>query len=210
MNLSFPDGGNLTPGRWERDRQEPLSPRPDIGAPPTLTNRVTNDSSQQLDPSWSPDGSKIVFAGESNDPTSAIHILDLAAQKVSDLPGSQGFLSPRWSPDGRHISAFSSDSRTLLLFDTQTQKWTELATGSLGWLNWSHDGQYVYVLDSKDKDVVARIHITDKRREQVADLKNIVTTGRYGAALALTPDDSPLLLRDTGTQDVYAVDWIVP
>ena len=32
-------------------------------------------------------------------------------------------------------------------------------------------------------------------------------TGRYGAALALTPNDEPLLLRDTGTQDVYSVDW---
>ena len=171
---------------------------------------LPNDSSQQLDPTWSPDGTKIVFAGESNDPASAIHVLDLSTHKVSDLPGSQGFFSPRWSPDGLHIAAFSSDSRTLLLFDTQTRKWTELATGSLGWLNWSHNGQYVYLLDSKDKDVVARIHISDKKREQVADLKDIVTTGRYGAALALTPDDSPLLLRDTGTQDVYSVDWMVP
>jgi Tol biopolymer transport system component len=171
---------------------------------------LPNDSSQQLDPNWSPDGTKIIFAGESNDPASAIHVLDLATHKVSNLPGSQGFFSPRWSPDGRHISAFSADSKTLLLFDVQTQKWSELATGSLGWLNWSHDGQYVYVLDSKDTEAVVRIRISDKKREQVADLKDMVFTGRYGAALALTPDDSPLLLRDTGTQDVYSVDWIVP
>ena len=171
---------------------------------------LPNDSSQQLDPTWSPDGTKILFAGESNDPASAVHVLDLASKKVSDLPGSQGFFSPRWSPDGHHISAFSSDSSTLLLFDTQTQKWTELTTGSLGWLNWSHDGQYVYVLDAKDKDTVVRIRISDKKREQVADLKEIVSTGRYGPALALSPNDSPLLLRDTGTQDVYSVDWIAP
>ncbi len=170
---------------------------------------LPNDKSQQFDPNWSPDGTKIVFAGESNDPASAVRILDLATQKVSDLPGSQGFFSPRWSPDGRYVSAFSSDSNRLLLFDLQTQKWTELATGSLGWLNWSHDGRYVYMLDSKGKDVVVRIRLSDKKREPVADLKDIVTTGRYGAALALTPDDSPLLLRDTGTQDVYSVDWIV-
>jgi len=31
--------------------------------------------------------------------------------------------------------------------------------------------------------------------------------GRYGGSLALTPDDAPLLLRDTGSQDVYSVDW---
>jgi hypothetical protein len=26
----------------------------------------------------------------------------------------------------------------------------------------------------------------------------------------LAPDDSPLLLRDTGTQEIYALDWQVP
>ncbi|HTW58352.1 MAG TPA: protein kinase [Terriglobales bacterium] len=185
---------------------------PDGGSPRPL---LPNDHSQQLDPNFSPDGGKIVFAGESNDPASAIHILDLATHQVTNLPGSQGLYSPRWSPDGRYISAFSSDSKTVLLFDFQTQKWTPLATGSLSWLNWSHDSRYVYVLDYSEKDAVVRIPIADRkddkrsdaRIEQVVDLKNLVTAGRYGAALALTPDDSPLLLRDTGAQDVYSVDW---
>jgi Tol biopolymer transport system component len=171
---------------------------------------LPDDRQQQLDPNWSPDGSKIVFAGESNDPASAIRILDLANRQVSSVPDSQGFYSPRWSPDGRYISAFSADSRTLLLFDFQTQKWAELANGSLSWLNWSHDGQYVYVLDFRGKDAVVRIRITDHKAEQVADLKNFVAAGRYGGALALTPDDSPILLRDAGSQDVYSVDWQEP
>jgi eukaryotic-like serine/threonine-protein kinase len=171
---------------------------------------MPNDSSQQFDPNWSPDGTKIVFAGESNDPASAVRILDLATKNVSEVPGSQGFFSPRWSPDERHLTSFSADSKTLLLFDFQTQKWMELATGSLGWLNWSHDSQYVYMLDSQNKDAVVRIRISDKKIEQVADLKDVVTTGRYGAALSLAPDDSPVLLRDIGSQDVYSVDWIAP
>lgn len=168
---------------------------------------LPDDHSQQLDPNWSPDGSKIIFANESNDPSSAIHILDLATHKITDLPGSQGFYSPRWSPDGRYVSAFSGDSKTLFLFDVQTQKWAELATGSLSWLNWSHDGKYIYVLDFRGKSAVVRIRVADKKLEQVADVKNLSSTGRYGTALALTPDDSPLILRDTGTQDVYSVDW---
>jgi Tol biopolymer transport system component len=171
---------------------------------------MPDDPRQQLDPNWSPDGTKIVFSNESNDPTSAIHVLDVASHKVSDLPGSEGSYSPRWSPDGRYISAFSADSMRLLLYDSQTQKWTELANGSLSWLNWSHDGQYVYVLDYRGKDAVVRIRVSDHKTEQVADLKNVATTGRYGACLSLTPDDSPLLLRDTGTQDVYVVDWETP
>ena len=180
---------------------------PDGGSPRLL---LPDDASQQLDPNWSPDGSKIIFAGESNDPSSAIRVLDVVSRQVSSLPGSQGFYSPRWSPDGRYVSAFSADSKTLLLFDFQTKKWTELASGSLSWLNWSHDGQYVYVLDFRGKNAVVRIRISDRKAEQVADLKNLVTAGRYGGCLALAPDDSPLLLRDTGSQDVYSVDWEAP
>ena len=177
---------------------------PDGGSPQEL---LPNDHSQQLDPNWSPDGTKIIFAGESNDPSSAIHILDVPTRQVSDLPGSKGLYSPRWSPDGRYVSAFSADSKTLLLFDMQTQKWTELANGSLSWLNWSHESQYVYVLDFRGKDAVVRIRISDHQPEQVVDLRNFNTVGRYGGWLALTPDDSPLILHDTGTQDVYSVDW---
>src|SRR5262249_32585455 len=86
----------------------------DGGAPGKL---LPDDTSQQLDPNWSPDGSKIVFGGESNNPKSSIRILDLANHQLSTLPDSQGYYSPRWSPDGRYISAFSSDSMTILLFD---------------------------------------------------------------------------------------------
>jgi Tol biopolymer transport system component len=184
----------------------------DGGSPRAL---MPDDQRQQLDPNWSPDGSKIVFSNESNDPSSAIHVLDVASGKVSDLPGSQGLYSPRWSPDGRYVSAFSADSMRLLIFDFQNQdfqnqKWTELANGSLSWLNWSHDGRYVYVLDYRGKNAVVRIRISDRKTEQVADLRNFSTTGRYGGCLALAPDDSPLLLRDTGTQDVYSVDWEAP
>lgn len=95
----------------------------------------------------------------------------------------------------------------LMLFDFQTQKWSELARGSLGWLNWSHDGQYVYVLDSRQKDALLRIRLSDRSSEVEVDLKDFPAAGRYGTALALTPDDEPLLLRDQGSQDVYSVDW---
>jgi eukaryotic-like serine/threonine-protein kinase len=171
---------------------------------------LPDDHGQQLDPNWSSDGTKIIFAGESNDPSSSIRILDLSTHKVSRLPASDGLYSPRWSPDGRYISAFSADSKTLLLFDMQTQKWSELAQGSLSWLNWSHDSKYVYVLDFRNRDAVVRIRVSDHKVEPVVDLRNFITAGRYGGWLALAPDDSPLLLRDTGAQDVYSVDWEAP
>ena len=180
---------------------------PQGGSPRQL---MPNDRSPQLDPNWSPDGSKIVYGGESNDATSAIRLLDVASRQVSNLPDSHGLFSPRWSPNGRYISAFSSDSRRLVLFDFQTQKWTELAQGSFGWLNWSKDGQYVYVLDYRGKGAVIRIRVSNHKTEPVVNLKDFVSAGRYGGSLVLAPDDSPLLLRDTGTQDIYALDWEEP
>ena len=179
----------------------------DGGSPREL---LPDDHTQQLDPNWSPDGSKIIFGGESNNPASSIRILDLASHQLSTLPASTGLYSPRWSPDGRHITAFSADSKTLLLFDSQTSRWSELAAGSLSWLNWSHDSKYVYVLDYRGRDAVVRIRVADHKTEQVLDLKDFVTVGRYGGWLALAPDDSPLLLHDTGSQDVYSLDWQMP
>ncbi len=176
----------------------------DGGSPRQL---LPDDRSQQLDPYWSPDGTRIVFAGESNDPSSSIRVLELSTGKVSTLSASDGAFSPRWSPDSRYIAALSADSKTLLLFDFQTGKWTSLMTGSLGWLQWSHDGQYIYVLDNRGNNFVVRVRISDHTVEQVADLSDFAFTGRYGGALALTPDDVPLLLHDTGTQDVYSLDW---
>jgi serine/threonine protein kinase/Tol biopolymer transport system component len=173
------------------------------------------DTHNQQDPNWSPDGGKIVFSGDPNDAAvanaaPAIRVFDLQSQQVSTLPGSEGLFSPRWSPDGRYIAAMTSDSSTVLLFDFHTQKWTELAKGTLGWLVWSRDGQSIYALDFTGNGAVVRIRVNDHTKERVVDLKDFVTTGEYGGALSLMPDDSPLLLRDSGTQDVYALDWEEP
>lgn len=205
-----PDGKTILFFEFAVSRDQPARMYEISAAGGSPSPLLPADRTPQLDPNWSPDGSKVVFGGESNNPTSAIRILDVASGQVSTIAGSQGLYSPRWSPDARYISAFSADSEHLLLFDFQAQKWTELAEGSLSWLNWSHDSQHVYVLDFKAKDAVVRIRISDHKIEQVADLKNLATAGRYGSCLALAPDDSPLLLRDTGTQDVYSVDWQSP
>jgi hypothetical protein len=46
--------------------------------------------------------------------------------------------------------------------------------------------------------------------ELVADLKDLPTTGYWSTSLSVAPDDSPLLLRDLGTQDIYALDFEAP
>jgi hypothetical protein len=40
---------------------------------------------------------------------------------------------------------------------------------------------------------------------RIVDLNDVPTTGTYGLWLGLDPTDAPLLLRDTGTSDIYAL-----
>ena len=55
-----------------------------------------------------------------------------------------------------------------------------------------------------------RVRASDGKKEKIADLKNLVFTGLGGGSVSVAPDGSALLLRDRGTQDVYALDWIEP
>ena len=92
-----------------------------------------------------------------------------------------------------------------MLFDFAAQRWDEIAKISMGFPNWSKTGDYVYFLDELGEPSVMRVRIRDRMLERVVDLKNFRQAGYYGYWLGLAPDDSPLLLRDTGTQEIYAL-----
>ena len=55
------------------------------------------------------------------------------------------------------------------------------------------------------------VRVTDHRLEEVVSLKDFRTTGWAGATwTGPALDDSPLMLRDSGTQEIYALDWQAP
>jgi eukaryotic-like serine/threonine-protein kinase len=200
-----PDGKQLTfyelaPGQNSKVRTTSV----DGGA---ATEQIAEDSEPKVDPGWSPDGTKIVFGNWPSDPNSTIQLLDVNTHQRSTLPGSTGLYSPRWSPDGRYIAAMNFNSRVLMLFDVQTQKWQELARVSMGFPNWSKNSDYVYFLHEEDHPSVMRVRISDHKVETVADLKSFRQAGYWSVWLGMAPDDSPLLLRATGTQEIFALDW---
>ncbi len=163
-------------------------------------------------PSWSPDGNSIVFSYiPGPDAAHGIVVLDLMTHRVKRLPGSQGLVLAEWSPNGRYIVARSSDHQTLMLFDFKTQAWTELARRELNWLNWSRDGRDVYFEEHGTQHAVMRVALANHKIEEVVSLQNVKRTGVNGSFwFGLTPDDSPLVLRDIGTQEIYALDWRAP
>ena len=146
----------------------------------TPREMIPGDPQAEWDSTWSPDGTKIAIGGPFGDPNTTIRILDIRTNQISTLSGSKGFFSPRWSPDGRYLIALPFNGRSLMLFNFATQKWEEITNISLGFPNWSKNGDYVYFMHAEDQPSVMRIRIRDRKLERVADLKNFRQTGYWG------------------------------
>ena len=95
------------------------------------------------------------------------------------------------------------------LFEVETQKWRELVV-VVGWPEWSHDGDHIYFAGGGQPRGVFRVRISDRKLEEVVSLKDLRQAPGWGEWAGLAPDDSPLLVRDAGTQDIYALDWEAP
>jgi DNA-binding winged helix-turn-helix (wHTH) protein/Tol biopolymer transport system component len=167
-----------------------------------------DEEGTQFDPVWSPDGRKIIFGSDSPEhggPTMDLKILDLATHQTVVIRGSDGVYSPRWSPDGRFLAALSTPTLALTVFDFKTQQWRVLAKGWCHWPAWSADGQFVYFFRDSGIPSVYRVRASSGAEERVVDLTGFRFAGAVSSWLGLGPHDTPLLLRDAGTDDIYAL-----
>ena len=206
-----PDGkriafSGVTPGKtWKI-----FAVSADGGSP----EKLTANENTELDPTWSADGQSLVFGEFVGSTTSSIYILNLQTRQVSPLPGMKGLFSPRWSPDGRFISATTHDGFKMMLFDLSTQTWKELASGrSYNYPAWSQDAKYIYFANPLENGIpFYRLRVADGKLERVANanLTRGVAWGMFGQWTGLDPQDAPLLLRDTSIEEIYALDMQWP
>jgi eukaryotic-like serine/threonine-protein kinase len=176
------------------------------GSTPRLL--LPGEAGPETDPNWSPDGRKIVFSTSreaGDDPKSVIRILELDGNHVTTLPGSVGMFSPRWSPDGHSIVTLNLKSIGLNIFDVRTQRWSTPYKGPAGFPRWSRDNHSIYFLGLPYNPGVFRIPVAGGDAERITDLKDVHYTGYYSVWFGLDPTDAPLLLRDIGTSDIYAL-----
>jgi Tol biopolymer transport system component len=172
---------------------------------------LTSTDAAEGAPTWSPDGSRLLFGGLVNpaDKTPGplvIHIFDMKERRLSVVPGSEGLWTSRWSPDGHYIAALTEDSRNLILFDLRSGKRTRLATLGLIWdLQWSRHGESIY-LDAetaKGEPALFRVKIVGHQPER---LTGVMSCGWLG----LAPDDSPLVARPVTSGEIYALQCQLP
>ena len=186
------------------------------GAP----EQETSDDQAVWRTGWSADGNSLLISHFTNDDRrgkrgTVFGILNLRTHAFSRIPGSEGLVSPQWSPNRRQICALSTSLDRLVLFDIGTQKRTELVKTDSGAGNiaWSSAGDYIYFLGTPvafNVEGIYRVRLRDGKLEEVVNLKNFRQANGSGAWTGLAPDDSPLLVRDVGEQDIYALDWQAP
>jgi dipeptidyl aminopeptidase/acylaminoacyl peptidase len=155
--------------------------------------------------SWSSDGMRLV-AMISNQPRSSISVLDLQTGELSPVPGSDDLEDPNWSPDGRYICASRHIDDACMLFDYAKQAWSEISSSSCWWANWTSDSKSFFYLEGKGESI-RRFDVSTGKFQAVASLKDYRITGNYLTWLGISPDNSPIILRDAGSQEVYALEW---
>lgn len=170
---------------------------------------LPGDAGRSADASWSPDGRKIAFSPYNyfGPKSENLLILDLASHQVTTVPGSVGVWSPRWSPDGRYLATLSSQAPMLRIFDMETQQWSALPVkGNVDFPCFSRDSQSIYFLRWGVDQGVFRIRLKGgEPEEKIWDLKDWHLGGFFKYSMSLDPTDAPLVSRDIGSQDIYAL-----
>jgi serine/threonine protein kinase/Tol biopolymer transport system component len=206
-----PDGKQIAfTGQQSGTRQQLYTVSANGGTP----DLVVSDSEPST-PTWSPDGKSLMFANLWGFRDIALHTIELPTRRVSAVPGSKGLFGPSWSSDGRYIVAIccdpmSASAAKLVLFDRSTQRWAALVdfTGRnsrIYWHAWSRNGKYVYFMSSGTDEGVFKIGISDRKPQTITRLKDLDTTW-----IGLSPDDEPLIFRQTSSTEIYALEWEAP
>jgi Tol biopolymer transport system component len=178
----------------------------------TARSLLPEDNEGQSDPDWSSDGHKIVFStletlGEKLGVFNfGLRVLDLASHQITTLPGSEGVWSPRWSPNGRFIvGLYAGPTGGMKIFDFETQRWSVVQRTGCSFPTWSSDSQFIYFVHTLDDPGVFRVRVSGGNAERVVDLKGFRYTGAFTEWMDLDPTDTPMLIRDIGTDDIYAL-----
>jgi hypothetical protein len=92
------------------------------------------------------------------------------------------------------------------IFDSETREWSVLQEkDQIGFPTWSSNSQFIYFLRTSDDPGVFRVRVTGGSAERVVDLKGFRHTGAFCVWMGVDPTDTPMMLRDVGRADIYAL-----
>lgn len=227
LQLTFPPMRVVTP-RWSPDGSKivfaasatPAKPFkvyviPSRGGSPQLL--APQIGWEQLGPDWLQKGESVLFTSlDESGGFCVMHEWDLKTGKDTVLPESIGLGSASVSPDGRIIAAVTIHAEGLVLYDIASHAKRFLAQVAV-FPSWSADGKYVYYstlmkgpILGTNETAVYRVHADDGKIERLAPPPDFRLTGNWGFWSGPAPDGSPLVLRELGTSDIYALNLDTP
>ena len=170
------------------------------GAPRKLTDNASA-------PDWSPDGSLLAVVSFI-DHAAVSRIIDVHSGSVSTIPDSKRTLGP-WFDSQDSIIVTAEDQSKLVRYNLKTKKWTDLISSPNKFVNWatSPDMKYFVYSTGGTNPTAFRLRLSDGAVETISSLKDVhnVDEIESGPSLSASPDDSILITRDIGTQEIYAL-----
>jgi Tol biopolymer transport system component len=161
--------------------------------------------------SWcGPDNSIVLMSGGGQN--FKVQLFDARTSETTVVQGSDGLRQARCSPDGRYLAAVTQDGKKLRLYEFATEAWSDLSTRDIGFVAWSVDSKHIYFDTGSSKQLaIYRVRLADRKLERLIDLQNFRrVVDPWVSWMGLTPDGSPLLMRDIGSEEVYALDFEEP
>ncbi len=120
--------------------------------------QLTTSPGRDIEPAWSPDGSKIVFSSARDDADNLeLYVMNADGSDQHRLveiqPGDE--LGPEWSPDGKQIVFYSNTEGKLQLFlvnadGTEAKNVSKYPQASNSRPSWSPDGKRIAFVTDRD------------------------------------------------------------
>jgi serine/threonine protein kinase len=150
---------------------------------------------------WSPDGNylyhQIMPIGAGG------VIVDVRTGRKSAVPSSENMVG-FWLTQDTLLCYNAVKGDKFQTFDLKTRKWTDFAPGIVGdptvWAMLSRDRKYLYFATGGADPKALRIRLSDQRVETITDLEDLRIVG-----ISVASDGSPIFTRDTGCQEIYAL-----
>jgi Tol biopolymer transport system component len=166
-------------------------------------------ASDVWDPHWLPDGKTVVWGRLGGGGISAF---DLETRTLSTLPGTEDLWHLKVSRQGLILAARVTVTGTApaVLYDSRSGRREDLGVPEFGYARFSRDGQSVVGFGglALGNDIY-RFTLRERRPRKLVELGEIQPTAPVGYRywMTLDPEDSPVILRDLSTYDLYVLDW---
>jgi serine/threonine protein kinase len=184
----------------------------DSGAP----EKLTSEGFTEVLPSWSPDGKSIYFNDYPIAGHLRIRILDMETKKVSNMPGSDGYYAPQWSPDGQYLAGIQNPPKSMALYSVKTKQWKQLKVFEHDWgfFVWAPDSKSIYLMrgtgevGAGEPIGIYRLTVPDGKWELFTNFTglNPLVQGALDF-VSITPDGKIAAMSDTSVTQIYQMKW---